>query len=61
MIKIAQTAMYNAKINSIPTTLSADIDASVTTIPITDIRSIKKIEGTEQEDGSYEGYGGYRG
>lgn len=27
-----------------------------TTIPITDVRSIKKIEGTEQEDGSYEAY-----
>lgn len=27
-----------------------------TTIPITDIRSIKKIEGTEQENGSYDAY-----
>ena len=27
-----------------------------TSIPITDIRSIKKIDNTEQEDGSYEGY-----
>lgn len=58
---------YNAKYRSDPNSLYYSklqtnrikdyiTPTSNTTIPITDIRSVKKIDGTEQEDGSYAAY-----